>query len=66
MPAALRLVSGTRGAEAPPPPPTPQETEARLLVDDWLDTPFADTPHAIDDLVARIAHALAGRVPGVD
>lgn len=64
MPAALRLVSGTRGIDVPPPPPTPQETEARRLVDDWLDASFADPTRAVDDLVARVAHALSRRGPG--
>jgi hypothetical protein len=57
MPAALRLVSGNRRS-APTPPPTPQEIEARRLVEEWVDTPFGDTRHALDDLVARVAGAL--------
>jgi hypothetical protein len=47
----------------PPPPPTPQEAEARRLVDQWIDTPFLDTRCALDDLVARVARALAHRAP---
>jgi hypothetical protein len=60
MPAALRLVSGARGTDGPP-PPTPQETEARLLVEGWIDTPFPDTRRAVDDLIARVARALTRR-----
>lgn len=67
MPAALRLVSGSRRTAGEPPPPTPQEVEARRLVEGWLDTPFPDTPRAVDDLVARIARALArGGLTAVD
>jgi hypothetical protein len=61
MRAALRLVWGAGRTAGTPPPPSPEETAARRLVEEWLDTPFPDTPRAVDDLVARIARALTQR-----
>lgn len=67
MQRALTLVIGGRrdGAEdtVPPPPVSPAERDARLLVDAWLDAPYVGLTDSIDDLVHRVAAALAAREP---
>ncbi len=54
-----------RAPGVPPPagsPPPPAVPEARALVDDWVCTPFENGQAAIEDLVLRIAGALARQV----
>ena len=46
-------------AEAPP--ACPYLTEARALVDEWVCAGFESGPAAIEDLVARVASAIARR-----
>jgi hypothetical protein len=41
--------------------PPPGVIEARALVDAWVCTPFDSGPEALEDLVVRIAAALASR-----
>ena len=67
MATGLRLVwsSPSRRASGFPPslgsPPPPGIIEARALVDAWVCTPFDSSPEALDDLVVRVAAALASR-----
>ena len=67
MPARLRLVwSAPTPSERCRKPldlraPSPAETEARALVDGWVNTPFESSIAALDDLVLQIAQALARR-----
>lgn len=61
---ALRLVIGGRQPVTPAttdPAETPQQAEARRLVDAWLDEPSTSVAIAVDDLVRRIAALLAAR-----
>ena len=59
MPARLRLVWSASPRE--PRVPSPAETEARALVDGWVNTPFESSIAALEDLVVQIALALARR-----
>jgi hypothetical protein len=68
MATGLKLVwssSRRRGADSPSlvgaPPECPQLAEARALVDDWMCAGFESGPAAIEDLVARVASAIARR-----
>jgi hypothetical protein len=68
MATGLKLVwssSERRAPGSPPPgggsPPSPSLVEARNLVDAWVCAGFESGPGAIDDLVARVAAALARR-----
>jgi len=67
MPARLRLVwSAPTPSERCRKPldlraPSPAETEARALVDGWVNTPFESSIAALEDLVVQIAAALARR-----
>ncbi|HEV7735700.1 MAG TPA: hypothetical protein VGR62_26230 [Candidatus Binatia bacterium] len=62
MASALRLIPASRpNADRPPAAPTVHEVDARALVDAWVAEPLFDTDHAVDDLVARVARALARR-----
>jgi hypothetical protein len=68
MATGLKLVwssSRRRGADSPSlvgaPPECPHLAEARALVDDWVCAGFECGPAAIEDLVARVASAIARR-----
>jgi hypothetical protein len=68
MATGLKLVwsSSERRAPGSPllaggPPPSPSLVEARNLVDAWVCAGFESGCGAIDDLVARVAAALARR-----
>src|SRR5262249_27010878 len=65
MPPRLELVRrGSARATMDPTPPAPPSlhaVEARRLVDGWLATSFIGKGDAVDDLVGRIAAALAER-----
>jgi hypothetical protein len=68
METGLKLVwsSSERRAPGSPspaggPPPSPSLVEARNLVDAWVYAGFESGAGAIDDLVARVAAALARR-----
>jgi len=64
----LKLVwssSVRRGSDSPSlagaRPDSPYLAEARALVDDWVSAGFESGPAAIEDLVARVASAIARR-----
>jgi hypothetical protein len=68
METGLKLVSSSSERRAPcspspagGPPPSPSLVEARNLVDAWVYAGFESGAGAIDDLVARVAAALARR-----
>jgi hypothetical protein len=68
MATGLKLVwssSVRRGSDAPSlagaRPDSPYLAEARALVDDWICAGFESGPAAIEDLVARVASAIARR-----
>ena len=68
MATGLKLVwssSVRRALDSPSPaggsPECPNVGEARALVDEWVCAGFESGPAAIEDLVARVAAALARR-----
>ena len=67
MERAFTLVIGGRRDAAPtldpPRPVSPAERDARALVETWLDAPHGSVAESLDDLVRRVACALAARDP---